>query len=292
MLCITNFFLLASVGAIAPPLAFWHFQEATAPYISSGSAGPYELIQGNVSHPILTTPSSGAPFGSRAAYFGPHGAGNNSARLFAPREAVPAITEGLSGPNATVSIVAWVSVPSEFKPAGMVAGVWDEYGVEGGSTGARAYALFLDLATCGASGGSAYANGLAAHISPVGGPTPGNRYCTTAACDSRVLAPSPAWHCLAGTYDGSFIRAYVNGTLVRNAWRNPFNLTGGIFSPTGLPGRVGAEFGVGANRINATVGAPPEWSNVFSGLLGGLAVWGQALEVEEVAQACALATGF
>jgi hypothetical protein len=287
-------FLLSLVGALAlpPPVAFWRFQESAAPYLSTGSAGPYALLQGNASQPINTVPAPSAPFGARAAYFGPRAGFNNSARLYAPRDAVPAITEGISGPQATVTLVAWVSVPHQFQPEGMVAGVWDEYGVEGGSTGARAYALFLNLGTCAPSGGSAYNHGLAAHISPVGGPTPGNRYCTTAACDSRALLPSPAWHCLAGTYDGSAIRAYVNGTLVSNAWRNPYNLTGGIFSPDGLPGRVGAEFGVGANRINATVGAPPQWSNTFAGLLGGLAVWGSALGDEEVAQACALARGF
>jgi hypothetical protein len=41
--------------------------------------------------------------------------------------------------------------------------------------------------------------GLAAHISPVGGPTPPSPYCQTAACDPRSLAPN-AWHCLVNTY--------------------------------------------------------------------------------------------
>ena len=294
--------LLAGTGpgaaALPQPLALWRFQEAAAPYLSAGTAGAYSLLQGNASRPIPTVPASGAPFGPLAACFGSHcsasaaaaaAAGfNNSARLYAPRDAAPAITEGLSGPSATVTLVAWVSLPSLDQPEGLGAGVWDEYGVEGGATGARAYAIFLNLGAC--HGGEPYAGGLAAHISPLGGPSPGSRYCTSAACDSRALAPSPAWHCLANTYDGSAIRAYVNGSLVANAWRNPYNLTGGIFRPG--PGRVGAEFGVGANRINATAGAPPQWSNVFEGLLGGLAVWGSALDEGEVAQACALARGF
>ena len=296
----------ASAAALPPPLAFWRFQEAAAPFLSSGTAGPYALLQGNASHPIPTVPAPGAPFGALAACFGAHcspaaaaaaaapaaaagGAYNNSARLYAPRAAAPAITEGLSGANATVTLMAWVSLPTA-RPEGLVAGVWDEYGVEGGATGARAYALFLNLGACAAANGAAYAGGLAAHISPSGGPSPGSRFCTSAACDARALAPWPAWHCLANTYDGSAIRAFVNGSLAPNAWRNPYNLTGGIFRPG--PGRVGAEFGVGANRINATAGAPPQWSNAFQGLLGGLAVWGSALAPEDVARACALARGF
>ena len=292
----TGYFMLLSFLPCAfptPPLAFWTFQEPSAPYLSSGTAGPYALLDGNASLPIASLAAPRAPFGARAAYFPPHAA-NNSARLFAPRAAVPAITSDLAGSNATVTLLAWVSIPPQLKPTGMVAGVWDEYGVEGGATGARAYALFLNLAICGGGGGGPgprYGNGLAAHISPIGGPTPGSRYCTTAACDARVL-PHSDWHCLAGTYDGQFIRAYVNGSLVANSWRNPFNLSGGIFDPRGLPGRIGAEFGVGGNRINATVGAPPEWSNNFEGLLGGLAVWGEALGAEAVAQACALGNGF
>jgi hypothetical protein len=300
---ITLLCLLAGAAALPQPLALWRFQESAAPYNSTGTAGAYSLLQGNASHPIPTVPASGAPFGPLAACFGAHcsapataaaaaaAAGfNNSARLYAPRDAAPAITEGLSGPSATVTLVAWVSLPSLDRPEGLVAGVWDEYGVEGGATGARAYALFLNLGACAASGGAAYAGGLAAHISPSGGPSPGSRFCTSAACDARALAPWPAWHCLANTYDGSAIRAFVNGSLAPNAWRNPYNLTGGIFRPG--PGRVGAEFGVGANRVNASAGAPPQWSNAFQGLLGGLAVWGSALAPEDVARACALARGF
>jgi hypothetical protein len=108
----------------------------------------------------------------------------------------------------------------------------------------------------------------------------------------RRLAGAPAWHCHATTYDDETIRVYVNGTFAANAARNPFPMAGGIWSPAGEPGRVGAEFGVGANRINETVGGPFTWANHFSGLLGGVAVWDTALAEADVARACALARGF
>jgi hypothetical protein len=276
---------------VTNPLVLWKFQEPTgSPRISTGQY-QYSLIDGNESHLIETvTVPGGAPFGDFAASFSSLSY-NNSARLFASRDSAPAITKHIAGVNATVTIMAWVSIPEGKIGEGLVAGVWDEFGVEGGSTGARAYAIFLNLAKCSPSNGSAYSGGLAAHISPVGGPTPGDLFCSTAACDPRHLSSS-SWHCLANTYDGQNIRAFVNGTFVDNAARNPFALQGGIFDPTGLPGRIGAEFGVGANRVNSTANAPFHWSNTFTGLLSGVAVWDSALSPSEVENACSLGRGF
>ena len=284
---------VASSQPLRPPLALWDLQERTGqPRVSRGAAGAYALLDGNASSPIAAVAvPGGAPFGAFAASFAPRGH-NNSARLYAPRAAVPRLTDGLSGAAAQVTLLAWVSLPNVTAAEGLVAGVWDEYGVAGGATGARQYAIFLALGACGAANGAAYHRGLAGHISPGGGPTPGSRFCETAACDPRPLAPAPAWHCLATTYDDAAIRVYVNGTFAANAARNPFPLTGGIWGPAGEPGRVGAEFGVGANRVNTSVGGRPVWENNFAGLLGGLAVWDTALSEGDVARACALAPGF
>lgn len=285
-------FATAKAQPLLAPLALWDLQEPTGrARVSRGRAGPYALLDGNASLPIQTVPvAGGAPFGAFAAEFPPRHA-NNSARLFAPRASVPRLTDGITGPAAKVTVVAWVSVPAG-GAEGLVAGVWDEYGVMGGSTGARQYAVFLNLGKCAPANGSAYRGGLAGHVSPVGGPTPGQRFCATAACDPRPLAPAPAWHCLAATYDDAAIRVYVNGSFVSNGQRNPFFLSGGIWGPANEPGRVGAEFGVGANRINETVGGPWLWANFYVGLLGGIAVWDTALGQADVARACALARGF
>ena len=49
---------------------------------------------------------------------------------------------------------------------------------------------------------------------------------------------------------------------------------------------------MGANVINVTAGGPPLWSNVFTGDVGGLAVFAQGLAADDVARVCALAEGF
>ena len=295
LLSLTLVSFCAAARSAPQPLAFWALQEPTgSPRVSTGSAAPISLIDGNASHPIPTvTVPGGAPFGSYASHFEP-APGNNSARLFASRADAPAITSGIGGPNATVTLIAFVSLleSSGQLPEGLVAGVWDEFGVEGGSTGARQYAIFTNLGKCASSvTNNTYHGGLAAHLSPVGGPTPGQRFCITAACDPRELAPN-AWHCFANVYDGEHIYAYVNGTLIANGDSNPYPLEGGIFSPRGLPGRIGAEFGVGANRINSTVGGPPQWSNKWAGLIGGIAVWDRALSGADVRDFCNTAAGF
>jgi hypothetical protein len=279
----------AAVAAAAPlpmPLALWTFQEPTgAPRLSSPSSlhPEYALLDGNASNPVPRV--DGGLFGPHAAYFPADGGFNNSQRLFAPRAAVPALAAGIAGPNATVTFIAWVrrNASDALNSEGMVAGVWDEYAK------ARQYALFTDLGACDTA--PAYDHGLAAHVSATGGPTPGQKYCVTRACDPRPL-PAAAWHCLANVYDpsGAGIAAYVNGTLRPNGGDNPFAYPLGVFSPeaAGVPG---AEFGVGANRVNETVGGPPRWSNRWTGTLGGLAVWAQALSQAQVAAACALPGG-
>ena len=157
----------------------------------------------------------GAPFGPRALKFDLQ-TSNNSARLFASRLSAPAITEGISGPTATVTLQAWVSIPGGVGE-GLVAGVWDEYGILGGSTGARAYAIFVNLGKCASANGSIYAGGLAAHISPIGGPTPGDKFCSTAACDPRKLGSYPAWHCLTTVWSGAHL--HFHSSVLLNCYK-------------------------------------------------------------------------
>jgi hypothetical protein len=272
----------------APPLAFWALQEDTgAPRVSAGSLGSVALVDGNASAPILRSQHGDGLFGPFAALFPGTGA-NNSMRLKADRADAPGLTVALAGPAAPVTLMAWIRrTPAQAAAGeGMVAGVWDEF------ARARQYAIFTDLGACRTA--VAYDGGLAAHISNCGGPTPGQRFCITRACDPRPL-PSDAWHCLATVYDGASILAYVNGTAQVNANAtqsdNPFAYPGGIYSPEAA-GKPGAEFGVGANYVNHTVGGPPVLDNVFTGLLGGLAVWAQPLSAQDVAAACAAAPGF
>lgn len=273
----------ASCGLPPAPLALFSFQETAAPYKSTvGSA--YALYDGNSSAPIVSeVVPGGGVFGPRAVRFNPVDHSNNSARLFAPRAAAPLITSGISGPKARVTIMAWVQMKQGAEA--FVAGAWDEYGRVGGRTGARQYALFTNLAVC--HNAPTFVGGCAAHISPVGGPTPGYNFSETAACDPRPL-PDEEWVCLAGTYDDEAIRVYVNGTFISNGERNPYPLLGGIYDAEGSGG-FGAEFGVGLNRINATLDGAKDgyrWANRFEGLIGGIAVWNVVLNDADIKTSC------
>ena len=266
-----------------------------APRRSSHARFAYALVDGDPAHPV-TTASSGGLFGPAALDLR---AESPTQRLRAARAAAPALTTGLAGPNAVVTLVAWVkrpatdrrrnfsySVPHPSSFRGFLAGVWGDADGDKGARrppqNARQYAMYFDLGACNGEaghGGVTYHHGFAAHISATGGATPGHPYCVTAACDPRPLPPSD-WHCVANAYDGRTIRAYVNGSLVRNGAVNPYPYPGGIYSPEAA-GRAaaGAEFGVG---VSMSFGV-----NQFSGLLGGLAVFNETLSQAQVAEVCA-----
>jgi hypothetical protein len=252
------------------PLALWTFQEPTGrPRLSVGMH-EYSLEDGNNSYPVER--GIGGLFGPFSANFT---AAAPNQRLRAERATVPALTVDLGGVSARVSLVAWVRRPvqqsnnrSSFY--GFVAGVWGDTSME-----ARQYALYFDLGACNGDAPT-YAHGAAAHISNVGGPTPGHKWSVTAACDPRPLPPD-MWHCVANVYDGETIRVYVNATLSDNGNVNPYPLTGGIYSPEAA-GRAGAEFGVGVT--------PAFGFNQFEGLLGGLAVFNSALTPVQLGAVC------
>ena len=210
------------------------------------------------------------------------GFGNHGHRLYAPRESVPALA-AISGQSAAVSILTWVRILPEHPLRGgaYVGGVWEE------DRSWRQYAIFMDH-----TGGCTAKNGLVAHISAEGGPSPGQRYCESRACGATELQPG-AWHCLANTYDGKSIKAYVNGTLdaKQGDSNNPFLYPntpkfpkGGIFTP---PAGVGANFSMGANFIHDGGGiGSGHLGNEFVGLVGGFAVYNQSLEPGEIAALC------
>lgn len=225
-------------------------------------------------------PSSGGF--ARAAAFGFDGHGH---RLYAPRESVPALAT-ISGPSATVSILAWVQLlpghPLPGKYGNYVGGIWEE------DRSWRQYAIFMDH-----TGGCQTKNGLVAHISAEGGPSPGQRFCRSRACGTTVLLPG-RWHCVANTYDGRSIKAYVNGTLDTlsdHDHNNPFLYpdppkfpNGGIFTPSA---GTGANFSLGANLIHKGGGVGPgHLGNKFVGLMGAIAVYNQSLEPSEIFALC------
>jgi hypothetical protein len=274
------FALLGAVTcALVPPgpdlVSFWAFQEATGQPRAASGPFPYQIHDYNASFPVARV--TGGVWGQYAARF------EQGQRLWAERDRVPALA-GIAGAHAQVSMVAWVQRDSPSWTGGaFVGGVWNEH------LAARQYALFINVGACASSG---FPQGVNGHISAVGGPTPGSRYCTTAACGSTQLPRvSTTWHCVAMTYDGADIRAYLDGELDAPAGgdaHNPFPYPKGVFDG---PGAV-ANFAVGANIVNETAGAPPILHNFFEGFLGGLAVYNTSLTQAQVEAACNSAPGY
>lgn len=244
-------------------VAFWDFQSSLDGVWQSEGAGSYCLAERGGKAEVVE--AAGGPFGDQAIRFG------GGVWLECPRAHCPELN--ICGPEAEVSVVAWIRRgrnPGEGCEA--IAGMWNEHG-------RRQYGLFLNLLIHDS------AQQVGAHVSAVGGPTPGHRYCMDAAIGATPV-PMDVWQCVAMTYGGGEARAYLNGVLDERAGRNPFPYRGGIYDG----GADGADFTVGAvarpRYVEMRDGTPVEvghvQSNLFHGLMGGLAIYDRALEAREI----------
>lgn len=158
-----------------------------------------------------------------------------------------------------VTLIAWVwREPKVEAECQAIAGRWLETDRQ------RQYCLFLDLRIHD-SGQQA-----ALHVSHIGGPTPGNRYCMDAAIGASPV-PLGAWHCVVGTFARDEACLYLDGRLDRREGFNPYSYAGPLFASH-------ADFTVGAVSRSASFG------NWLIGRLGGLAVCSTALDAATVAR--------
>lgn len=179
------------------------------------------------------------------------------------------------GEKKEVTVVAWVKWKGQ--QVGFVGGMWNEYS-DGGK---RQYGLFVNLP---------HYNGLnqvCGHISRNGGPTPPFPYSIDYSA-SKQIVPKDEWTCIAFTYDGEYIKSFVNGKfetrepeLIQHTKgfdgypdgltqsKNPY------YYPDGM-GNNGSDFTVGAVLLKSGMG------NFFLGQIGGLAVFERALSEKEL----------
>lgn len=236
-------------------IAFWDFQEEAGYDRVAKGRRPYALKE--MSGPVATV--SGSVFGERAAFL-KHG---QWFRL--PRADCQELD--IHGRHAQVTVVSWLkrNATALTDSCQAIAGIWDE------TRRKRQYCLFLDLRIWDSG------DQVCGHISAVGGPTPGYKYCMDAAIGATAV-PFDQWACVAFSYDGTHIRSYFNGKLDRRDNRNPFCYPGGVYD-----GRAeGGDFTVGA------VHRSDEPGNFFNGVIGGLAVYRRALTNEEQRQLAGL----
>lgn len=178
--------------------------------------------------------------------------------LYIPRADCESLN--IYGKNAAVTVLCWLKRKKKSRvQCEAVAGMWNE------TEKKRQYCLFLNLRLFDS------ADQVCGHISGVGGPTPGEKYCVDAAIGQHPLEMEE-WHFTAFTYDGKMIRAYLDGLPDTREERNPYIYDAGIFDG----GKDGADFTVGAvHRSN-------EMGNHFVGNISGLAVLDRALSESEI----------
>lgn len=235
-------------------VAFWPFDE---PAGSPRRSCLGKLTLHEAADPIESIP--GGVFGPRLIRLRPR------QWLHIPRSALGPLD--LHGPASAVTLVAWFR-RDDPTPWQAVAGVWDE------SRDLRQYCLFaharlrtlshsLDRVPCSAL--------LHAHVSNVGGPTPGKDFCFTYATGATP-APVGQWCCAALVYTQGAVALWRDGRLDASPGSNPFPAPGGLFNG----GPDGACFAVGANSVRGAMG------NFFGGLLAGVAVYRRALDASEL----------
>lgn len=244
-------------------VAFWDFKEEAGQTRQAWGKGAFPLAEMDGRVPRLNE----GPLSGYSAQFG------NGAYLSLPSSQTG--TLNIYGPKQGVTVLAWVKWTGE--QTGFVGGLWNEY-QDGGK---RQYGLFVSLP---------YYNGknqVCGHISLTGKPTPPFPYSIDYSA-SKQEVPANQWVCIAFTYDGRYIKSYVNGVfearkpeLIEHTQgfegypngliqsKNPY------YFPDGM-GNNGSDFTVGAVLLKRGMG------NFFKGQIGGLAVFDRALGKKEL----------
>jgi len=181
------------------------------------------------------------------------------------------------GPGQGVTVMAWVKWTGE--QTGFVGGMWNEY-QDGGK---RQYGLFVSLPHYNGK------NQVCGHISTTGKPTPPFPYSIDYSASAQEV-PANTWACIAFTYDGQYIRSYVNGRFIAREKELILNTKGFAGYPDGLTQSKNPYYfptGMGNNGSDFTVGAvllKKGMGNFFKGQIGGLAVFNRALSAKQIRQ--------
>lgn len=256
--------LVSKIKSTSGLVAFWDFSEKAGKPRKAFGKGKFPLAEQKGAIPRADE----GPLSGYSAVF------RDSAYLSLPNSKTGALN--IYGKNQGVTVMAWVKWEGK---TGFVGGMWNEYA----SGGKRQYGLFVSLP---------YYNGgdqVCGHISWTGKPTPPFPYSIDYSASKQIVQKSQ-WQFVAFTYDGQYIRSYLNGEFearepelidhtkgfsghpegIRHS-KNPY------FFPEGM-GNNGSDFTVGAVLLARGMG------NYFRGQIGGLAVFDRALSPEEIAK--------
>lgn len=179
------------------------------------------------------------------------------------------------GKKSEVTVLAWVKWTGE--QTGFVGGMWNEY-QDGGK---RQYGLFVSLPYYNG------ANQVCGHISQTGKPTPPFPYSIDYSASKQEVVPNN-WHFVAFTYNGEYIKSYLDGKFKPRKPELINNTVGFDGYPNGLVQQKNPYYfphGMGNNGSDFTVGAvllKRGMGNFFKGQIGGLAIYKRALTSKEI----------
>jgi hypothetical protein len=229
--------------------AYWHFKTDGESFATDGGA-PYTLQSQTGPLGIIDDPS--APLGGTALQI------KKGQWLNIQRKDCPLLD--VHGPNGHLTVVAWIKRHhAQNQGCEFIAGQWNETG------GGRQYGLFLNISVWEQE------EQICGHLSNVGGPTPGFKYCIDGPV-GQTPVPFDTWTMVAMSYDGSNGYAWLDGALDTRPGLNPYNMAGGLFDG----GPNGSDFTVGAVDRSGEIG------NFFCGAIAGLAVYQRALSPAEI----------
>lgn len=281
----------AAVQRTPDLVAFWTFgEEAGQPRRSTGTRAEHPLAE--VGGPIPRV--AGGPYSGHAAEL-------NGRQYFEIKYADTGDLN-LCGPRAQVSMFAVVRIV-DLKQSRTIAGMWSEGQGRDDDSGTRQYALLMNMPTYGG------ARQLVPHISSEGGVTrraDGSAFpwCADYAATRREV-PEEQWCSLGFTYDGAYIRAYIDGVLDerplepvkdrrndpyftregpggRDRGMNPYYHGRGIFCYDAAKHATTKPIGGSDFTVGARMAVGSMLREATKGRFGGLAVFARALTAAEM----------
>jgi hypothetical protein len=254
--------LTAQIKHTTGLVALWDFKEKEGQTRKAYGKQKFPLKQRNGAIPRVNE----GPLSGYSALFG------NKAFLYLPNKKTGRLN--IYGKNQELTVMAWVKWKGN---TGFVGGMWNEY-QDGGK---RQYGLFVSLP---------YYNGtdqVCGHISLTGKPSPPFPYSIDYSA-SKQAVQKDEWQFIAMTYNGKWIKSYLNGQFEPREAELIDHTKGFEDYPEGLKqsknpyyfpdgmGNNGSDFTVGAVLLKSGMG------NFFVGQIGGLAVFNRALGDEEI----------
>ncbi len=230
-------------------VAFWKF-DASGDRFVARQGEPYCLSSPSGKLDVVDDPD--APFGGTALAL------EEGQWLSIPRRECPKLD--IHGRDGHLTLIAWIKRGRTAQPhCEFLAGQWNETNL------GRQYGLFLNISVWGPT------DRVFGHLSNVGGPTPGYKYCMDG-CLGGTEISHEKWVAVGMSYDGTNGYAWRDGVLDGPSLLNPYPMAGGLHD--GGPG--GSDFTVGA------VDRSGEMGNFFCGRIAAMAVYNRSLTMAEM----------